>query len=173
MENFIFRMEINEIFLPKKLNRLGTIKDSYDYDDIVENRYELYFPTFEEMSIKIDEITEGFHQFWADVRTDMYDNNIEDLEYHNGVGEWNKELHIETSRLYLIESLLKSIELNNTILEIDIQPIFDDSTWTVTVTIQGSENSYCYDKYFNSQPTEFMIKELWKSDRKKWIKVSN
>lgn len=109
MVKFIFRMEVSEIIYPQKMNWLGDLVDSFDDDDFGGERYELYFSTFEEMSRYIDEITQGFHQYWANIHDDMYGNNVENLEYHNGHGEWDKELHIDTSRLYLVDSLLKAI----------------------------------------------------------------
>lgn len=110
MHKFIFRMEVIETTLPKKLNWLGGHNETFDEDDFPVERYEIYFSTFEEMSVKIDGITEGYRQHWASIHDDMYGNNVEDLEYHNGTDEWDKEINIETSRLYLIDSLLNAIK---------------------------------------------------------------
>lgn len=113
MEKFIYRMEVSKVIYPKKMNWLGEITESFDDDEFPVERYELYFSTFEEMSEEIDKITEGFHQYWANVYDDLFGNSVENLEYHNGRGEWDTEIDIVVSRLYLIESLLKAIEVNN------------------------------------------------------------
>ena len=110
MVKFIFKMKVNEVILPKKMDWLKYDGDDFDEDDFKGKTYELFFPTFDDMSKKIDEITDGCHQFWADVRNDIYDKNIENLEYHNSRGEWDKEFHIETSRIYLTNDLLNSIK---------------------------------------------------------------
>ena len=110
MDKYIYRMEVSELNYPKQMNWLGEWDAEYNEDDFQGKRYELYFPTFEKMSEKLKEITEGCHQYWANVYKDLYDNNIEELEYHNGKGAWDKEIHIETSRIYLRSDLLNSIK---------------------------------------------------------------
>lgn len=109
MGPFIFRMEVSEVIYPKKMNWLGEWDQEYEDKDFGGKVYELYFPSFEEMNKKIQEITVGCYQYWADAHDDMYGNNVEDLEYHNAYGTWDKEYHIHTSRVYLLDSLLHSI----------------------------------------------------------------
>jgi hypothetical protein len=109
--DFIFKMEIREVSFPKKFNWLSEWDDDdLDEDDFPTNEYELYFGRWEEMSTYIDAITKGFKQYWADVYFDIYNNNNERLEYHNGSSEWDKEIHISTSRIYLDKSFWKAIE---------------------------------------------------------------
>jgi hypothetical protein len=110
MDKFIFKMEVKEVTMPKKMNWLGSYDEKFKDEDFKENKYVLYFGTFEEMSNKIDEVTKGYHQYWADVTYDLYENNDEYLEYHNDYGAWDKEIYIDTSRLYLIDSFWKAIE---------------------------------------------------------------
>jgi hypothetical protein len=109
--NFIFKMEVSERILPKSMDWLSDYEDEFDDEEFKSRRYELFFPTFEDMSKKLDEITAGCHQYWADAHFDIYGNNVESLEYHNGRGEWDKEFHIEISRIYLTDDLLESIKI--------------------------------------------------------------
>lgn len=109
MNKFIFRMEVSERILPKKMDWLSDYEDKFEEDEFDYKEYEFFFPTFEDMSKKLDEITEDCHQYWADARDDIYGNNIESLEYHNGY-EWDREFHIKTSRIYLTDDLLESIK---------------------------------------------------------------
>lgn len=110
MDKFIYRMEVRKSILSARIDWLGDYDESLLDDDFEGEEYELFFPTFEEMSAKLDEITTGYYQFWADARDDRYGNNVERLEYHNGSPIWDSEINVESSRLYLSESLLKSID---------------------------------------------------------------
>lgn len=111
--NFIFRMEVTELIFPGKVDELSDWEDKFNEKDIKEKTYELFFPTFEEMSKRLKEIIKGCHQYWADVVWDLHGNNKESLEYHNGKGEWDKQYFIETSRIYLTADLLESIKKVN------------------------------------------------------------
>ncbi|MFK7678647.1 hypothetical protein ACI3ER_11455 [Bacillus sp. Wb] len=103
---YIYKLEVSETILPKKMNWLGDYEEEFDDDDFDGKRYELFFSSFGDMDKKIDELTVGFQQYWADVHSDLHDNNVEYLEYHNtdSNGEWDKEVKFNTSRLYLTES---------------------------------------------------------------------
>lgn len=108
----MFRLEVFEETLPKKLNWLDMTEEEYeefDEDNFPKKGYELYFATWEEMSQKIDEITKGYHMFWCDPVKDHMGNDTEFLEYHNDQGAWDKEIHITTSRVYLTESFWKAV----------------------------------------------------------------
>ncbi|RYI30565.1 hypothetical protein EVU96_09115 [Bacillus infantis] len=108
--NFLFKMEVTETVMPKKLNWLSEYEDAFDEEDFKYNQYELFFPNFEEMSNKITEITEGYNQYWADVIFDFQGSNVESLEYHNGHEEWDKEINISTSRFYLTDSFWDAMD---------------------------------------------------------------
>lgn len=106
----VYRMEVIKTQLPKKMNWFGVWEEGYDETQFEVTQYESYFPSFEEMEMEIDKVTEGYLQYWADIVTDLHGANVESLEYHNGGKEWDREIKIETSRTYLTESLLSSIE---------------------------------------------------------------
>lgn len=107
---FIFNMKVSEKHLPTKQNWLGDLEDELESLVSDSNEYEFFFPTFEKMSEKIESITKGFYQYWADISWDLHGNNNEQLEYHNGSPEWDKEIYIETSRIYVTDDLVDSIK---------------------------------------------------------------
>lgn len=109
MSEQIFRVNVREVTLPEKLDWLSDYDDKYKDEDFKEKTYDLYFPTYFALHEKVEQLTKGFNQYFADVYDDYNENPVENLEYHNSRGEWDKEIHIEISRLCLVESLLESI----------------------------------------------------------------
>lgn len=104
-ENFIFRIDVRTFNLKDKEESKLLFPEEIDLKE-----FELYFASFDEMSLKIDEITKGYSQYWADVTSDSRGQNVEHLEYHNGEKKWDKEIKIKTSRLYLSNSLIETIQ---------------------------------------------------------------
>ena len=113
---FLYRMRVSATTFPKKINWLKLIDwDDFDEDkDFPSETYELFFATWDEMSQKIDKITEDYHQYWANITNDLHGYNNEDLEYHNDHGTWDKELYISTSRVWFSDSFWKAVNYNQT-----------------------------------------------------------
>ena len=83
--------------------------DPFDYiDDEKDESYTILFSSFDEMSKYIDKITEGYEQYWGDI-LNRTDGNKEILEYHNG-HEWDKEMHLETKKVRVHDSLINVIK---------------------------------------------------------------
>ena len=110
-KDFIYKIEITEVNFPEKKNWLTDWDDVENYnEDIKGNEYELFFATFEDMSLKINEITKGLQQYWSDVQEDKQGNNVEYLEYRNSKRMWDKVIRFRTSPFYLNESFWKAIK---------------------------------------------------------------
>lgn len=83
--------------------------EPFDYlNENIDEAYTVYFGDFVSMSSYIDEITQGFEQFCADLikRTDGQE---EHLEYHNG-SEWDEEFYLVTKQVRIHESLINVVK---------------------------------------------------------------
>lgn len=79
-----------------------------DFDHIDEDKDEHYtqlFVNMEEANEFIDNLTDGFNQYWFDV-VERTDGDEVSLEYHNGT-EWDTEIHITVTHVRVDESFIK------------------------------------------------------------------
>lgn len=110
MTKHIYRVEVSETSLPKRMDWYGDYEEEFDQDLFGYKTFECYFPYYEEVSQYINLLTKGYHQYWADPGEDIYGEHEEYLEYHNGRDAWDKVLYVHVSQVKLVPSLLEAIK---------------------------------------------------------------
>lgn len=106
----VWQLEVDKFGYKEKKNWLAVNDqiEPFDYiDDDKDEKYTIYFADFKSMSKHIDEITEGYRQYWAD-SYERTDGREEMLEYHNG-SEWDAEIHLGTKQVRIDESMIAAI----------------------------------------------------------------
>lgn len=86
-------------------------EDLEEFDFIDEDKYECYtklFVDIKDANKFIDEITEGFDQYWFDI-SEQTDGDEVSLQYHNG-SKWDTEIYITIRDIRLDENFIKHVK---------------------------------------------------------------